>query len=98
MNLHFKLYGKVTEILCLQAASPVCAELETIVLDWFGKFIRINRQYLSSKPLTNYTTEHYMLSTHLTLKLYTLPRDCMTLMRWEGLWAFMNLRAMPAII
>jgi hypothetical protein len=49
----FQVIWQVTEILYLQAASPVCAELETIVLDWFGKFIMINMHYLSSMPLPN---------------------------------------------
>jgi len=67
-------------------------------MDWFGKFIKINMQYLSSTALTNYTAERYMLSTHFTLKLYILPRDCMTLMRWEGLGALITLRVMPVVI
>ncbi|KAK9873184.1 hypothetical protein WA026_021417 [Henosepilachna vigintioctopunctata] len=32
------------------AASPACSELETIVLDWFGKAIGLPNQFLSSLP------------------------------------------------
>jgi len=38
-------YEKLTvncfmSVLCVQAASPACAELETIVLDWLGSYCR----------------------------------------------------------
>jgi aromatic-L-amino-acid decarboxylase len=32
------------------AASPVCAELETIVLDWFGKAIGLPEEFIASSP------------------------------------------------
>ena len=37
-------------ILLLQASSPACTELETIVMDWLGKMIGLPEEFLHTKP------------------------------------------------
>lgn len=33
----------------MQAASPACTELETVMLDWLGKMINLPEEFLAGK-------------------------------------------------
>lgn len=39
-------------MLCEQASSPACTELETIVMDWLGKMIGLPNEFLHSNEQT----------------------------------------------
>ena len=39
-------------IFSIQASSPACTELETIVMDWLGKMIGLPSEFLHSNQLT----------------------------------------------
>ena len=45
--LYYYYYTILLIILSFQAASPACTELETIVLDWFGKMIGLPQDFLA---------------------------------------------------
>ena len=52
MRKAFSWHDVTISLLTLQASSPACTELETIVMDWLGKMIGLPAEFLHSNQQT----------------------------------------------